>query len=276
MRNPFKYRNLVTFAFITILYVPSLFAFVVRSEYQSKGPYGNAETVPFHWALTGTTPLTPEEEATLVQELPQSELQRFYGRVSLDFGQRSLNQIRNKSLSSSVYASGAVVANRFTENQTGLELAIGYGWERDFRVELEYLTNKTFNISATPILNTLPATTLTASIKNNTLLLNVYFDFLGFDRFRPYVVGGVGGAANAVSTMLIPPPVDGGSLNRKLTSWAWNVGVGFRVSVLSRWFVDVKYRYTHLGVVKLTPNNNFRLNTNYEISAIGVGLIYIF
>lgn len=245
--------------------------FLVVSEHQSKEPFGNAQTIKFNQAITGKTPLTPEEEILLIEELPLSEVKRFYGRASINSSTLALDNIRNRSIG--LDAPGTVFKRHATKSQIGLELAIGYSWERDFRGEIEYLVNKNFNFSASPILSTAPPRSLSVEIKNNTFLANVYYDFSGYDRFRPYLTGGLGASVNSVRSNLNP----GVSFTNNWVNFAWQLGIGFRVSMFTRWFVDIKYRYIRLAnQLRIKPHGDFRLNANYNMNSVSFGVIYLF
>lgn len=250
--------------------------FIVKSEHQSPLPYGNAETICFHSAITGR-PLTAEEEMEMVQALPLNEIGRFYGRLRANVGILALEQVRNRSKPPN---NTFIVSRRHeSRSQTGLEIAVGYIWEEDFRGDLEYLVNKTFNYNANPIATNSSFGNFSAQIKNNTLLANVYYDFL-IDRFRPYVTGGIGVSENTVSTSLspVPPPPNTGSSTKRVAGFAWQLGVGFRVSMFSRWFVDASYRYIRLASgLGLQPGDaTFRLNGSYSLNAFSFGIIYLF
>lgn len=250
--------------------------FIIKSENQSLEPYGNAQTLRFRNAITGTTPLTPEEEALLMDELPESENQRFYGRVSLNSSTLVLDQIRNKSFG--IDSTGTIFKKKASKSQLGLELAIGYTWEPGFRGELEYLVNKNFMYTSNPAISTGPSRNLSVEIKSNPLLVDVYYDFSGFDRFRPYVTGGLGLSLNSIKSTLTPNIFPfGGETSKRWVTFAWQVGLGFRVSMFTRWFVDIKYRYIRLGTnLRVEPNANFRVNTNFGMNALSVGVIYLF
>lgn len=252
----------------------SIAEFIVKSEYQSPAPYGNAETIPFRYAITGTKPLTPAELASLAEELPQSEINRFYGRASVNFTNLSLTQIKNRSKAPNAFTNVSVAAKDGYRSQIGGELAIGYTFEQDVRAELEFLINRNFNKTFFPILNTVPQQALTVDIQNLALLANMYYDFTGYDRFRPYIMLGIGLSANDTTTTVAPPPPAGASGSQKKLWFVYNAGIGFRVSFFTRWFVDIKYRYTYLGQIRM--NNNFNLNANYTLNGVSVGLIYIF
>lgn len=252
---------------------PASADFVVRSEYQSPLPYGNGELVCFRNAIVGSEP-APEEIRALERELPQREVGRYYGRADLSIGNLVLNQIRNRS--SGAFQSALVSKKKATKSQTGLQLAIGYVFAPDTRAELEYLVNKNFNYSTSPVFSNRVSGSLNAQIKNNILLLTGYYDFL-IDRFRPYVMASIGIAANDTTATISPAPSGNNQFNRRIVTFAWGVGLGFRVSMFTRWFFDMNYRYVQLGSTeKFQPNSNIVLQGIYGMNAISVGLIYLF
>lgn len=257
---------------IAVITSPAAADFVIKSEHQSALPYGNAETLCFRNALAGKTPLTPEEECSLVNELPISEVDRFYGRFRLNTGTYTLD-VRNRSQPNTPDFNAGVVTRRASRSAMGLELALGYVWEEEFRGDLEYLVIRNFDYNANPIFNTAPTRSFSASIKNNTILGNLYYDFTDFDRFRPYLTGGIGAGVNTVKSKLSI----GGSTTKRWLTFAWQVGAGVRVSIFTRWFLDFSYRYIRLGTnIHLQPNTLTRFNADYSLNAFSFGFIYLF
>ncbi len=246
---------------------------VVKSEYQSIQPYGNGELVCFRDALAGVPP-SAAEIATLESQLPEREVGRYYGRLDLMFENLTLSSLRNRS--TSPFQNSAILRKKASKSQTGLDLAIGYVFAKDFRGELEYLVNKNFSYTSQPIFTTVPSGQISSLIKNNTVLFTFYYDFL-YDRFRPYVMGSLGASSNDVTTNVSPALPSGSSFTRRVVQFSWGVGVGFRVSIFTRWFMDFNYRYVQLGnPVKIQPNSNILLQGVLGMSAISAGLMYLF
>lgn len=255
--------------------LPVQAAFEVVEQNYVPSEYGNAQTGSFHRAMTGGEEMSAAQQAQLAKLVPEKDYPRYYGRFRLNFSTIMLDTLKNKSTGTD--ANGSVAKKRATANQVGFELAIGYSWSKDFRGDIEYLVNKNLNYHANPVLlNVNTMRQITAQIKNNSLLANIYYDFAGINRFRPYVTGGAGVAMNSVQTNLIP----GGSNTLRRLSIAWQLGVGFRVAVFSRWFLDTSYRYIRLGngidIGANTSTSNFKLQGNNSLSATSIGFIYLF
>lgn len=263
----------------------SLISFPVQADFGVRGQdkpadeYGNGQTATFHNAISGTSgPLTPREQAELAALLPQRDYDRYYGRVSVNFSTLTLDQIKNRS--SGVDSLGAVNIKRVSGNQIGVSLAIGYAWSRNFRADLEYFAIKNLNYNANPALTgNVPSRQLTAQVKNNTLLANFYYDFDGLYRFRPYLTAGIGLAVNSVQSTVAPAPGTTNSASQTLRTAraAYDLGLGMRVGMFSRWFLDVNYRYIRLGNgVGINPVTGYKLLTTYSMNTICVGAIYLF
>lgn len=252
--------------------------FGVVDSTTSSTSYGNAQTDSFHRAITGGTTLTPAEEAELSDALPLSEAKHYYGRVRLNFGTLTLDDLKNNS--SGTDAVGAVNKKRVSVNQTGLEIALGYSWSSSFRGDIEYLVNKNLDYTANPVLigGGLTSRQLTTQIKNNTLLANVYYEFLGLNRFKPYLTAGIGPSVNSVQSTITPVAYDnGGSATLRKMGFAWALGLGMRVAAFERWHLDVSYRYIRLGSgISIKPTSSFKLLGSTSLNAVSLGIMYYF
>jgi opacity protein-like surface antigen len=241
--------------------------------------YGNAQTGSFQRAILGGSPVTAQEQAQLNRMLPESDVQRYYGRLGLAFNTLTLDQLKNKSTGPDT--AGAINRKRTSANQVGFEVAIGYIWSANLRGDLEYFANKNLRYMASPVLSGagVPPRELNAQIKNNTLLANAYYEFSGIYRFKPYLTGGIGAAVNSVQTTLLPP-VGGATSNASNTQrtvrLAWGLGAGMRFGIFSRWFVDVSYRYVNLGTKLAMQNQTFKIIGNSGMNVVNLGFIYLF
>lgn len=267
--------------FFCVSFVPYASAdFCVREAATTLESYGNGQTGRFRRALAGDNDICPEEFAYLEAYLPVREVGHYYGRFSVNVSTYSLSHFRNKS-AIFPYTGAAITRTRGVKTNPGLELAIGYVWSKTTRGELEFLVNKNITFSAFPALAA-PAvpTNLSTEIKNSTILFNFYYDFEGYDRFRPFVTGGLGVSVSSVQSTITPPPFGTTATSGTLRTgrFAWQLGLGFRVSVFRRWFVNVSYRYINLGPVQLRPPNTsrFRIDGTYSQSALSLGVIYLF
>lgn len=269
---------LFSFLIVSILVVPVHADFGVMDSTKPAEPYGNAQSESFHRAITGGTRLTATEEAELSEELPVRETQHYYARVGLNFSTLKLEQLKNVSLG--LDSSGVVAKKSVSMNQTGLEIALGYGWSSNLRGEIEYLANKNLNYDASPVVTGAGLTSrqLTAQIKNNTLLANVYYEFLGLNRFKPYVTVGLGPSLSSVQATITAAPYDAaGSATLRKTNIAMAFGGGLRVAMFSHWHIDIRYRYMRLGQkLKFAPTSGFALSGSSNMNAVSLGLMYYF
>lgn len=268
------------FGFLTlsIFVMPAYADFGVVDSTKSSGPYGNAQTESFHRAITGGTTLTASEEAELSAALPLQEAQHYYGRARLNFTTLTVDGIKNRSPGTD--SIGAVGNKRTSVNQTGFEVALGYSWSSSLRGDIEYLVNKNLNYNANPAVTGagLIPRQLTAEIKNNTLLANVYYEFLGLNRFKPYLTAGIGPSVNSVRSTITPVTYDnGGSATLRKMGFAWALGLGMRVAAFERWNLDISYRYIRLGSgVNIKPTGNFKLLADTSMNAVSLGFLYYF
>jgi opacity protein-like surface antigen len=279
-----KYQGWVQGAFfISILLVGQAYAdFQIMPGDRPLDPcynndYGNGQTGSFYRAIQGGTPLTSAQEAELSNLMESPSDYPFYGRVRLNFSTLALDEIKNRSTGTD--ALGQVAKKRTTANQAGLEIAIGYAWSDTMRGDIEYLANKNLSYTANPVLTgTTPTRRLDTQLKNSTLLANVYYDFSGLNRLKPYVTGGLGLAINNAQVTLTPPTTGATAANNpRNLSVAWTLGAGFRVAVFTRWHIDAAYRYIRLGNgLNIKANSNFKLIGTYSMTALSLGLMYSF
>jgi len=241
--------------------------------------YGNAQTVRFHNAISGTSCLTKEERDRLGNLLPLNETGHFYGRFRLAFSTAVLDEIRNRS--SGVDSNATVNVKHVSDARTAFEIAVGYFFSSNFRGDLEYLANKNFTYNANPLFTNGPVSrSLTAEIKSNTLLANLYYEFTGVYRFRPYLTGGIGLSNISVTSSVTPTPVGATTpapQNPKKGGIAWSAGLGLRINIFKRWSLDMGYRYIRLGSgINIKPNSDTKLISNYSVNNMSLGFIYLF
>lgn len=263
-------------------FLMNVFALPVWADFGVMGQdisteYGNAQTESFNRAITGGSSVTAEEQAQLSRMLPESDLGRYYGRFRLNHSTLIYDQLKNKS-AGGLDQFGAVNKKRTTANQMGFEVAIGYIGSEEMRGDVEYLANKNLTYSASPALigSGVPVRQVNAQIKNNTLLANVYYEFSGIYRFKPYLTGAFGASANSVQTTVLPPLGASTSNTQRTLRLAWGLGAGMRVGIFSRWFLDVSYRYINLGNKLSMQNQNFSIMGNSSMNALSLGFIYLF
>jgi opacity protein-like surface antigen len=214
--------------------------FVVPTETQ-----GNSQTTRFKQAIEGASSITVQEQEALSRILPEKVTDRYYGRVHLNNGSIGVK-------------SSAVTVNN---TQLGAEFAIGH-ISKTWRMELEYLSNKNFNITKPTFLST---------VKTNVVLANFYYDWdeIGM-QIQPYAVVGGGAISSTISFKTIPATQ---TQTSKKLNLAWGVGAGLRARLLSsNWFLGLGGRYMSLGKVSTQPPRTGALSH----MAVTGGFSYVF
>jgi opacity protein-like surface antigen len=278
MKNK-PYRSILGVLWLVLaLGVECVYAdFGVIDDNADASDYGNGQTGSFYHAINGGSTMSAADQQAIAAMLPLKEEDRFYGRARLNFTTLILENIKNKS--SGGDANGLVNKKRFVSNQAGFELAVGYLWSPSFRGDIEYIVNKNINYIANPGLigNVVTTSNLTATVKNNTILANLYYDFTALDRFKPYLTGGFGIAANSVQATLTPTPPAGSSQTLRKMGLAWAIGAGLRIGIFSHWYMDMSYRYVSLGSsINIQPNGLYQLQGAYTANVASIGFIYLF
>lgn len=273
--------------FLSLISVPVFASFTVNRDYISNGAYGDGQTSAARGPIYGTEPVSQEEIDCQYADLPIKESGHYYGRASVNSGSLTLTNVQNRSTAVFPGTTTSLSVGRTTNagaktNQIGLEIALGYFYDKDARLELEYLVNRNLYYNASPTL-TLPGIApfnLTSEITNNTFLFNGYYDFIfaGYDCFRPFVTIGVGPSFTSVKSCITPAFTNGLTSRRtkQYASIAAGGGIGFNYNFLPRWFFTASFRYIYLGAVKLEPNSSIRLQGTYYYAPISIGLLYVF
>jgi len=250
--------------------------FVVQDneEEQSTTPYGNSQTPRFRAAVTGTSSISSQELEVLADILPEKEVDRPYLRTQILWGNRSL-ALTNRSINS--WLPNAVAQPKVTDKASALELAWGYAWA-SFRTDVGLIFNKNFVLDATPPLSSMGSIyTLNSTLTHYSLLLNAYYDMTDLVWFQPYLMAGLGGSINTVDAALL----DGnggilGSNTKRNLDVAWSLGAGVRSRVFSNLYLDLNYRYFHMGGAKWKATEEFRLLGQLTTTAVGLGIIYLY
>lgn len=106
---------------------------------------------------------------------------------------------------------------------------------------------------------------VTQEVGIQTLFFNLYYDIGTQTRFTPFLTAGIGQAFLETKTkhggdrrITMGGAVDldetrtmfGSSSSRHSSNFAWNVGAGLGVEIVDSLFLDIAYRFTHLGKAK--------------------------
>ena len=243
----FKYNFMVTLAtlvtvFSAIYSLPAVSDFVIKEKvdkdpcfkFPHRENYGNGQTCGFRRAIGGYN--LCGEDPGLACVLPINEVGRFYGRLSAGSASYTLDTFKNRSISP-LDLMGNIVTTSATKSSPIVEIAVGYVWSPTFRVEVEYLATRNFGYIASPVLSgPVPARSFTSTIQMHPFLLNFYYDFKWFERFRPYVIAGVGFSVNSINSAVTPvPPLampPSGQRTRQMGSFVYTAGGGLEFAYL--------------------------------------------
>jgi opacity protein-like surface antigen len=255
-----------------LIVTPALAGFRVDKQ-PTNDPCGNIEIPCTRQATIRAPTLVDREYASL----PERETNRWYGRMSLNFGSLRLKNIKNQSLGPNL---GGMVAQKahHLPHTTGLEFAVGYMGSRMFHGEFEYLVIRNFHYSADPILTKVAVQRkLDAEIKNSTFLYNTYLEATLYDSIKPFLTAGIGFAFNSAKSVLTPAPLaEGAGRITRTLGLAYQAGIGVRVRLLTRCFLSMNYRYIGLGQMRIRPNDTLRIKARYSMIPFSIGMSYLF
>jgi len=157
----------------------------------------------------------------------------------------------------------AYVGNAYAsdkEKDTVINASIAYGWALEslpVRAELEYTFRGKADANGTTnrayfngLGDVYTYGTADATVKSQSLMANVYYDFKNTSDFTPYVSAGVGAAFNKLDVTEYQTDLDGSaSANDKKTDFAWSIGAGVSYALDKDLDLDLGYRYVDLGKV---------------------------
>lgn len=155
----------------------------------------------------------------------------------------------------------ALLGNAYTsdkEKDTVINASFAYGWALEslpVRAELEYtfrgkadFNNTTNRAYFNAIGDAYAVGNADATVKSQSLMANVYYDFKNTSDFTPYVSAGIGASFNKLDVTEYQA-VYATSANDKKTDFAWSVGVGVNYALDKDLDLDLGYRYVDLGKV---------------------------
>lgn len=104
-------------------------------------------------------------------------------------------------------------------------------------------------------------------IKNNSLMLNAYYDIDTNSKFVPYVGGGIGYAR-------LKGTVDSqrGRMSKSSTEFAWMLGAGVAYNLDDNVAIDLGYRYSDFGKIskEYLPGRNYKAELDANEVLLGV------
>lgn len=121
-----------------------------------------------------------------------------------------------------------------------------------------------------------------ANISSVVGLVNAYYDIDHYDRFTPYIGGGIGFSNNRVdNTDITIGGTPAGSISGNTnTSFSWQLSAGTAIEIIPGIAADIGYRYIDMGNVKTgdsaviggTPVTGATLRGSLKASEVQAGL----
>lgn len=270
-----KQGRLCLLGFGLMLISPMVSAhFEIMEDEVSSYHYGNGQAESFHKAMIEPDPITVEEQKELARQMPIRADNRYYVRFGLNAGTMKIESIKNEATRSNLKGR-AIVDQTFERDQNGFEFAYGYAW-KNWRWELEWMYNRGVKADLPSIFaDTQPPNfRQTTTARNCAFLANFFYEFLDLYKFRPYMMVGAGVSFNNTAGHFVD--INNSTVfekSKRQMTFAWELGAGARYRLLSRLFLDVKYRYVNLGKVAWEPGSGIdnKADTNFK----GLSLSFI-
>jgi len=201
--------------------------------------------------------LTSEGMEAYAQEVGE-EYRRGYGFTASAFANGAFPRIRNVTNGSTGGLTGRTVT---TEDSTDFlvfapSLAVGYNlhrWGIPIRAEIEYAARGKVEYDARPALSGATGVNIQSTVKNDTVMANLYLDFSRpGKKWQPYIGLGLGVSFNDTNADV----TDNGSLirvSKKLTEFAYSGMAGVAYPLGQNWWFDTRLRYVNLGSLQFGP-----------------------
>ena len=138
--------------------------------------------------------------------------------------------------------------------------AIGYRYEH-WRAELEYIWRKK---------NDKSSDIATQYFKSQSYMFYVYYDFLPYTWFTPFVNAGVGYTKNKLKSVG-NPNVTTPSYSINANEFTWSIGAGISAKITNRLNMDIGYRYYDMGDGLDTDNGK----TEVDAHEVYLGARYV-
>lgn len=128
--------------------------------------------------------------------------------------------------------------DKIDDNRLMISGALGYRYEH-FRGELEYVWRK-YSKDETEF--------DTLKFKSYSYMANVYYDFMPYNWWTPYVGAGLGYTNLKYNNFDTTSLISNGRY--KEDNFTWALGAGASLKVTNRFNVDLGYRYYDMGSIK--------------------------
>ncbi|WP_158499271.1 outer membrane protein [endosymbiont of Acanthamoeba sp. UWC8] len=172
-------------------------------------------------------------------------------------------------------------------NSLAFGLGAGYKFDENFRLDLNYLRANNFKFSHDLTIDNVTSA-VSQKFHSNIAMLNAYFDVGNYSGFTPYLTAGIGIAHNVAKDYEVAiKNTNSKSLQKghKKNNFAWNIGAGASFQLVENTYIDLGYKFYHLG--KATTSSTYSANggastestpisTSLRAHAVTVGLRYTF
>ena len=189
-----------------------------------------------------------------------SWLKNFYITAEVGRSYASINSIDNITDVSEPFAPPVAKPNEI-QAVNHLGVAIGYQLRNSgifSRIEIEYLNRAKIDYVADPAIifsvTPHPTINLNSTVKNQTILGKIYWDFNYGIFVIPYIQAGAGIGFNQTKTSgtfieppIIPTPPITSETSSSNTKFAWEGGAGLRIKITKHLFAGIGYEFDSLG-----------------------------
>lgn len=201
-----------------------------------------------------------------------------YRRIYLKFGlNASVTEVRHiTNWSYPPLANAAANVDTVQNNDVNWEAGIGTKYFEHVRFELEYFKHRLLNYNPSPVVVGNSAS-LTSTVDNQALLIEMYWDFDNIVYFKPYVGALTGVVWNKTRSTLVGGGVGNGNAeNENHYGLAWGFSIGARMPFWSNWYGYFGYRYTAQSKVYWEDNTSvLQMQGRYVFSGFSLGVNYI-
>lgn len=136
--------------------------------------------------------------------------------------------------------------------------ALGYRYKH-VRAELEYIWRKKNSEDVTEFTE--------GSFKSQSYMLVLYYDFMPYYWFTPFVNAGIGYTRSKLGINNVVTPF---RHTIKEDAFTWSLGAGLSAKITNRWNLDIGYRYFDMGDLSM-----YNGKTTLEDQEIYAGLRYV-
>ncbi len=168
----------------------------------------------------------------------------------------------------------------FKESKSVAGIRLAYGLifpmgENALRAELEYGLNGNQKMNKS-FVDDGETIHLKNSMKSQSLMANVYYDFNTGTNFTPYVGAGIG-YARLKNSVGYTDAEESFSMSKSKGNFAWNASVGTTYKIDKNLALDVSYRFTDYGKVKFNPSETAVKSTaKLRSNELNFGVRYTF